>query len=278
MQETTKPKPFCFVLMPFDDTFSDIYTLGIKEACKEAGTYCERVDEQIYEGGILDRIYNQISKADIVIADMTGRNPNVFYEVGYAHALGKSTILLTQKTEDIPFDLKHYPHIVYSNKITTLKEELTKRVLWYVNNPDEKPEEKLDIEVYNDGISLQNGSHTFKGRPYDSLNDIWGVDLDLSFKNNSASTFYHGDFKVGMILPGNYERIWNAKNNGIIETTLPEGKKLAMLPDLDTLFPNAYVSFALFPTFKKLHDTEEIIVRIYSSVGSRDFILKVTFK
>jgi nucleoside 2-deoxyribosyltransferase len=96
MSNLTTPKPFCFVLMPFSESFSDIYELGIKEACNDAGAYCERVDEQIFQERILDRIYNQIAKADIIIADMTGKNPNVFYEVGYAHALGKNTILLTQ--------------------------------------------------------------------------------------------------------------------------------------------------------------------------------------
>ena len=57
--------------------------------------------------GILERVFNQISKADVIVADMTGRNPNVFYEAGYAHALNKVVVLVTQKTDDIPFDLKH---------------------------------------------------------------------------------------------------------------------------------------------------------------------------
>lgn len=43
----TTPKQFCFVLMPFSDEFHDVYNLGIKEACKNAGAYCKRVDEQI---------------------------------------------------------------------------------------------------------------------------------------------------------------------------------------------------------------------------------------
>jgi hypothetical protein len=82
-----KPKPFVFVLMPFDEAFRDIYELGIKEACRDAGAYSERVDEQRYEGTILERIYNQVAKADLIVSDMSGRNPNVFYETGYAHAL-----------------------------------------------------------------------------------------------------------------------------------------------------------------------------------------------
>lgn len=118
---TTTPKYFVFILMPFSSEFDDIYELGIKAACTDSGAYAERVDEQIFHSSILERIYNQIARADLIVADMTGRNPNVFYECGYAHALGKRVVLLTQNSEDIPFDLKHYPHIVYEGKITNLK-------------------------------------------------------------------------------------------------------------------------------------------------------------
>lgn len=130
----TRPKPFVFVLMPFDTKFDDRYKLGIKPACERAGAYAERVDEQIFHGNILERVYNQISKADILVADMTGRNPNVFYETGYAHALGKPVILLTENADDIPFDLKHYQHIVYEGKIVELTEQLEKRVRWSLEN------------------------------------------------------------------------------------------------------------------------------------------------
>jgi len=119
MSDSTSPKPFVFVLMPFTKEYNDIYKLGIKEACEDAGAYCERVDEQIFTERILDRIYNQISKADIIISDMSNRNPNVFYETGYAHAIDKQVIHLIQKVEDIPFDLKHFPHVIYdSNNIS----------------------------------------------------------------------------------------------------------------------------------------------------------------
>ncbi len=75
--DSTKPKPFVFVLMPFESKFDDIYKFGIKGAANEVGAYAERLDEQIFTEGMLDRIFNQISKADVVIADMTDRNPNV---------------------------------------------------------------------------------------------------------------------------------------------------------------------------------------------------------
>src|SRR5689334_2968311 len=115
--------PFAFVLMPFDNDFDDIYRLGVKEPLAAMGIIAERVDEQIFHSeNILQRIINQISAADFIIADMTGRNPNVFYEVGFAHAKDKTCVLLTRDAADIPFDLKHHRHIVYENSIQVLRD------------------------------------------------------------------------------------------------------------------------------------------------------------
>jgi len=132
-QNSTTPKPFGFVLMPFDAEFKNLYTYGIKGAAQDAGAYAERLDEQIFTEGMLERIYNQISKADFIVADMTGRNPNVFYEVGYAHALGKIVLLLTQNAKDIPFDLQHRQHIIYEgSKIELLRKSLTEKIVWAI--------------------------------------------------------------------------------------------------------------------------------------------------
>jgi len=84
---------------------------------------------------------------------MTGRNPNVFYEVGYAHALGKIVLLLTQNTDDIPFDLKHHQHTVYGGSIDTLKSDLVKKLQWAVSESrhrqDTRLSELFSIRVLN---------------------------------------------------------------------------------------------------------------------------------
>ncbi len=74
---------------------------------------------------------------------MTERNSNVFYEVGYAHALGKIVILLTQNADDIPFDLKPKQHIVYHGKIETLRSKLTERIAWAVIESSRKRKQNL---------------------------------------------------------------------------------------------------------------------------------------
>ena len=123
-------KPFAFVLMPFSKEFDDIYKLGIQALCSEMGIVAERVDEQRFSETILERIYRQIRDSDFIIADLTGRNENVFYEVGYAHALGKKCTLLTQAADDIPFDLKHHRHVIYGRSINALREQLQSELAW----------------------------------------------------------------------------------------------------------------------------------------------------
>lgn len=123
-------KPYAFVLMPFNKEFDDVYQLGIKAACDEVGIYCERVDETHVLGPIYDKIVNAITKADIIIADLSGRNPNVYYETGYAHALSKVTIHHCKDVKEIPFDLLGFQHIVYSGRIVDLKEKLKEKLQW----------------------------------------------------------------------------------------------------------------------------------------------------
>ena len=84
---------------------------------------------------MLERIYNQIAKADLIVADLTGRNPNVFYETGYAHALGKRVILLTRNSKDIPFDPSKIFHMIYSEGISFLKLRLRQRAAYYRSHP-----------------------------------------------------------------------------------------------------------------------------------------------
>jgi hypothetical protein len=159
--ESTGPKPFVFVLMPFDSRFDDIYKFGIKGAADDAEAYAERVDEQTFVEGILDRILNQINKADVIVADMTGRNPNVFYEVGYAHALNKIALLATQDTNDIPFDLKHRPHTVYAGSIEKLRKELGPKIRWAVNESENDAPKAGQNECRSTSAILrcQKGSH-----------------------------------------------------------------------------------------------------------------------
>ena len=105
----------CFVVMPFDKTYRSIYDKAIKPTVRRAGLRCKRADDIFGVSPIVSDIWRHINKARLIIADLTNRNPNVFYEVGLSHALGKRVILLAQKSEDVPFDVKHIRCIPYNN-------------------------------------------------------------------------------------------------------------------------------------------------------------------
>jgi len=138
-------KPFVFVLMPFSEDFDDVYKLGIKAAAELCDVKAERLDEQMFIEGMIDRIYRQIEVADIIIADLSTRNANVFYELGYAHAKDKICILLTKNASDIPFDLKHRRHVVYGESISYLKDELVKNIEWASSEIKAQKENKIRI-------------------------------------------------------------------------------------------------------------------------------------
>ncbi|RJG45463.1 hypothetical protein [Mesorhizobium sp. DCY119] len=171
----TTPKPFAFVLMPFDAAFDDIYKLGIKEVASQLGVVAERVDEQIYAEGMLERIYRQIDAADFIIADMTGRNENVFYEVGYAHAKGKLCTLLTKSTKDIPFDLKHHRHLVYGDSIQTLRAKLATEIAWLKSEAEKKKSSYFSVSVKSAEGSLTKVSWA----------DTGSIEIVIDIHNNT---------------------------------------------------------------------------------------------
>lgn len=146
---------FAFVLMPFNAEYNDVYKFGIKEAATSLGIRAERVDEQKFTEGMLERIYRQIDYADIIIADMSGQNPNVFYEVGYAHAKNKICILLTKDANDIPFDLKHRRHIIYKS-ISELKGSLEEELVWAKQEVRNIKEAHININVKSITATLES--------------------------------------------------------------------------------------------------------------------------
>lgn len=113
-QKPEQPLLKAFVLMPFDSEFDKIFKDLIKPALEEADYGVQRADSIINQQNILKDIMRGIAEADLVVADLTSLNPNVFYELGISHAMKKQTVLLTQSIEEVPFDLRSYRIITYS--------------------------------------------------------------------------------------------------------------------------------------------------------------------
>lgn len=106
-------KPHAFVAMPFAPELEDTYHYGIQGPVKAAGLLCERVDQAVFDGPIIQRIRERIDTAKVVIADLSMANPNVYLEVGYAWGRGRPTLLLVRDVKELRFDVASYRCIVY---------------------------------------------------------------------------------------------------------------------------------------------------------------------
>lgn len=116
-----------FVIMPFDTIFDDIYQIGIKETMLSLGYKCSRADEIFHTHDIMCRgICKPIQEASCIIADMTNKNANVFFELGLSYGFEKEVLLIANAIEDIPFDLRGMRSIIYKHQIVVLRENLIK--------------------------------------------------------------------------------------------------------------------------------------------------------
>ncbi len=127
----------CFVVMPFGKKgspkfkkFHDVYKFIVEDALQPLGYECERADEIPEIGSIPEQIKRQLRDAELVVADLSERNPNVFYEVGIRHALDLPIITLSQDDlRELPFDVSHYRTIQYTpsdlESVSDCKRQLT---------------------------------------------------------------------------------------------------------------------------------------------------------
>ena len=122
-------KPLAFVIMPFGDEFDPIYDEFIKPTLKAAGYEVERADDMENQRNILRDVVEGIYKSNMIVADLTTTNPNVFYELGLAHAFRRPVIHITQSIDEVPFDLRPQRLLEYSvhfAKISEATEKLTR--------------------------------------------------------------------------------------------------------------------------------------------------------
>jgi hypothetical protein len=187
-----------FVIMPFAESFDDIFKIGIKDTAKDNGINAYRLDEELFDEGMLDKIYNEIESSDFIIADLSDKNPNVFYELGYAHAIGKLCILITQSAENIPFDLKHKRQIVYGTSIVHLKEQLAKNLEWAKKEIEANKNNPFEIELKTDG-SLETTDEYAEA----TINFI----IDIENKSNKVSPEIQAIYFYS-------SKMWNMKQHG----------------------------------------------------------------
>ncbi len=115
--DVSSGRPRAFVVMQFAEPYDTFYREVIQKQAEAAGFEVFRIDEKAGPGVIFQDIQREIEQAEIVVAEITPTNPNVFYELGYAHALGKPTILLAQRGAELPFDIRSFRVVFYNDTI-----------------------------------------------------------------------------------------------------------------------------------------------------------------
>ena len=118
------------VMMPFDAAFNPVYE-AVRKTCQGLCLKPLRVDEIYSPTHIIDDVFRTIEQSKLVVSDLTGRNPNVLYETGLAHARNRDVIMIVQNEEDVPFDLRHIRYVRYlpnSQGLEKLAVELTETI------------------------------------------------------------------------------------------------------------------------------------------------------
>jgi len=133
----------CFVLMPFGDWFDRYYKEIYSAAIKDAGFEPMRADGIFNTGAVMEQIWTQINDADVLLAELTGKNPNVFYELGLAHARRKPVVFVSGNLDDVPFDLRHLRVVLYDVREPTWAEKLRADIAQYLKNAKTEPEKSI---------------------------------------------------------------------------------------------------------------------------------------
>ena len=134
----------CFVMMPFADPIGGYYKAIYESAITKAGLRPVRADDEIFvTGKIMDQVWSGITAAKVLVAELTGRNPNVFYELGLAHALNKPVVLVSSNQADVPFDLQHIRVIYYDMRDPFWGEKLIAKVSENIVSALKNPGEAL---------------------------------------------------------------------------------------------------------------------------------------
>jgi hypothetical protein len=119
----------CFILMPFQDEFFEVYEKAFAPAVERCGLSARHAGEIFGNREIVEDIWDSICRCRLVVADVTGRNPNVFYELGVCHTLGKECVVVTQSDQDVPFDIRHRRYLKYKPaKPTVLRTNLERTI------------------------------------------------------------------------------------------------------------------------------------------------------
>lgn len=190
----------CFVLMPFSGKVNSYYKSIYKKTIEKIGYASLRADELFGPKPIISDIIEGIAESDIVLADLTNKNPNVNYELGIAHSFGKPTILVAQSLEDISFDYQHIRIGFYDTRDPDWQDRLADYITKSIKRIEENPK---GYSLFRELI--KNGEEDFQSN--ERLIDF----LFEQYKRQEGRIDYEYDFHIDEFGNGKLETIFHVK-------------------------------------------------------------------
>jgi hypothetical protein len=222
--------------MPFEPLYQAEYERVIKPALESAGLACVRGDEIYANQAIVHDIWLSIRKARMVVAELSGRNPNVMYEIGLAHAIGKPIVFLTRNEDDVPFDLRSLRYIFYDTNNPfwgdDLRTELSRLVISLLENSTMR-EHLGDVKVE---IILPAAPRQPIGSASDSAAPI---DLSGVWYTTWSSVKRQREHQATMVIPTGHRAIFTASMTVTYERS---GKQSIVQETLSATFRNDTLS------------------------------------
>ena len=219
----------CFVIKPFTSEFDDVYAVikqTVENATNTVSGRCFRLDETRPAGRITDRLLNELRAATFCIADLTGNRPNVMWEIGFAMALEKPIIIITQNLDELPFDIKDMQSIPYSRNhlSNSLGNPLNKMVIDTIagitqvssvkNSETANNSEALGIvmkdlaqmkEIVLEAVNLLKNNGSVISQPAYELQGLCGHWLNTESGSHGYARIIHGELVVPYCYMGNTE-------------------------------------------------------------------------
>ena len=188
-----KVSDFCFTIMPYGEWFDTYYNEIYAPAIKEAGLESKRADDLYRPSSIVHDIWQYTKECKMVLADLTGKNPNVLYELGLAHAIAKPVIIIVDKREDIPYDLRALRIIEYDKNAQNwgqlLKEKIINAIKEVKHSPIKAvPHAFLDAIKFDNDKKISTTKESLKWAKHITVIVHFEMIIEFHFKYSNFKT------------------------------------------------------------------------------------------
>lgn len=230
----------CFFLMPFKNEYNHIYGT-LKECLQNNGYIVNRADEIAGSKPIMNKILNEILRSQYIVVDLTGYNPNVFYELGVSHSFkdAQNILLIKQKDDKIPFDISHLTYIEYDPNNLFL---LTSRILTFINENKYLNDFYEILNVHGIIKYIDSNTEDFVDYIRESLGDKVFVLIDILNRNYNETT----DFVLEQFLKEYLSiiaKIIHDRNCEVLPGTLCIYKEILLCSPSTTMVENYVFNF-----------------------------------